>query len=117
MARYHRLLVWKLAMDVLSLVIEDLPHFRGEAEMRNQLKAAARSTVANICEGSEAGSKPEFRRFLAMARGSNTEVQAWYEIAQASRVLEQERCAYVVDRIDHCGRSLTRLLRSFGGGG
>ena len=71
MARYHRLQIWHRAMRVLEEVSQDIPTLRGEADLRDQIKRAARSTVANICEG-EAGEAVGFRRPWAGAGPART---------------------------------------------
>ena len=116
MARYHRLQIWHRAMKVLEEVSKDLPKFRGEADLRDQIKRAARSTVANICEGSETRSDREFRRYLVIARASNAEVQSWYEMAQIAGLLDGDRVAAVIAEIDYCGRSLSRFIATLAAG-
>ena len=83
---------------------------RGEADLRDQIRRSARSVVANFCEGSESRSDAEFARYVGIARASNTEFQAWYEILGATGMVSTDRLEEMVDRIDHVGRSLSRLL-------
>ena len=112
MARYHSLHIWHRAMEVLKLISEDLKRFRGEADIRDQIKRPARSTVANIAEGSGCDTKAGFRRYLVIARSSNNEVQNWYEISVVSGIIPEIRAKMVIDRIDFCGRTLSRFIRS-----
>ena len=74
MARYHRLRIWHLAIEIIGLVQEDLPHLRGEADLRDQIKRSSRSMATNIAEGSERRTDREFRHFLDIARGSAVEL-------------------------------------------
>lgn len=110
MARYHRFQIWNRAMKVLAEVSQDVSKLRGESDLRDQIKRAARSTVANICEGSEMRSDKELRRYLVIARASNAEVQAWYEMALVAGLLNEQRVAAVIAEIDYCGRSLSRFI-------
>ena len=47
--------------------------------LADQVRRASKSICANLAEGfgRQAGSKPEFRRFLTMAIGSADEMQVW----------------------------------------
>ena len=56
--------------------------FHKDAALRDQLRRAAVSSMANIAEGFERGSKREFGRFLYMARGSAGEVRSHLYVAK-----------------------------------
>jgi four helix bundle protein len=51
--------------------------------LADQLRRASKSICANLAEGfgKQACSKPEFRRFIAMAIGSSDEMQIWLKYA------------------------------------
>lgn len=55
--------------------------FTRDFELRNQIRRAAGSSMHNIAEGFDAGSDPEFARFLKMARRSASEVQSQLYLA------------------------------------
>ena len=83
MARYHSLRIWKQSMALVQETQRDIKMLRGEADMRDQMKRSSRSIVANICEGAERRTDREYRQFLVIARGSASELLAWYEMVHA----------------------------------
>jgi four helix bundle protein len=109
MARFHKLRIYHLAMDILKATHAVLPQFRGYGELRDQMKRSSLSVVSNICEGSERQSSREFRHFLSIARASNAELEAQWHIAEALELVPAERVAKVVGQMDHLGRMLTRF--------
>jgi len=76
--RFEDLQSWQkarqLANRIYDLTMADA--FAKDFELRNQIRRAAGSVMHNIVEGFDAGSDPEFARFLRMARRSASEVQS-----------------------------------------
>ena len=76
--RFEDLQSWQKAR-ILANEIYDLStdgNFSKDYELRNQIHRAAGSAMHNIVEGFDAGTNPEFIRFLRMARRSASEVQS-----------------------------------------
>jgi len=81
---YRDLKVWQRAFE-LSVVIYRLTAGFPREELfglTSQLRRAGVSTPSNIAEGYGRGSKGEYKQFLAIARGSNLEVQTQLAIAK-----------------------------------
>ncbi len=116
MARHHQFRIWPLALAIITLAHEDLQRLRGEADLRNQIKRSSRSIAANIAEGAGRRTDRDFRYFLSIARGSVAELGSWYEMLGALGFIDDARLALVVDRCDHLGRSLSRLIARLAGG-
>jgi four helix bundle protein len=91
--RFEDLQVWQKARQ-LTNAIDDLaskPRFASDSYLRNQIRSAAGSVMHNIAEGFDAGSAPEFTRFLKMARRSASEVQSeWYQALDRKYITEEE---------------------------
>ena len=111
MARYHSLRVWKLALEIVKQTHLDIKSLRGEADLRDQMKRASKSVVANICEGAERRTDKEYRHFLSIARGSASELMAWYEMLEAIGHITSERLLVMTDLIDHVLKSLSRFIQ------
>src|SRR5262245_2817801 len=52
------------------------PSFNRDWELRDQMRGAAISAMANIAEGFDSGSSKEFMRFLRISRRSSSELQS-----------------------------------------
>jgi four helix bundle protein len=80
---YRDLKVWQRAIQ-MTLAIYRLSTDFPKEEMfglTSQIRRAGVSVPSNIAEGYGRGSKGEYKQFLAMARGSNLEVQTQLFIA------------------------------------
>jgi four helix bundle protein len=87
MARAHGfedLRIWQAARELVRLIymLTSNQGFYKDATLRDQLRRAAVSSMANIAEGFERGSRREFVRFLYMARGSAGEVRSHLYVAK-----------------------------------
>ena len=89
--RFEELGVWQKSRD-LSLAIyriTDNGAFRRDFGLRDQIRRAAVSVMSNIAEGFERYSRSEFRQFLAIARGSASEVRSQLHLARGLNYLDQ----------------------------
>ena len=84
---FRDLKVWQRAMQLTVAIYRLTKDFPREEQygLTAQIRRSAVSIPSNIAEGQGRASTGEFRQFLAIARGSNCEVQTQLEIA---RVLE-----------------------------
>jgi four helix bundle protein len=109
MAKFTTLRVWHQSRVLLHLVSAATRDMRSEGDLKSQLRRAAISVVSNIAEGSERGSDRDFRRFLAIARGSTAEVEAQAMIAADLACLDQAVSSAIIDQCERIGRMITRL--------
>ncbi len=81
---FENLKVWQLARELVRSIylLTDRQGFSKDRALRDQLRRAAISSMANIAEGFEWGSKRDFVRFLYMARGSAGEVRSHLYVAK-----------------------------------
>lgn len=63
--------------------------------LKDQLRRSAVSIMSNIAEGFGRAGDREFNRFLAIARGSATEVQSLLYVALDAKYLSQESFIYI----------------------
>jgi four helix bundle protein len=109
-ARFEDLLAWQKA-KVLCLAIYRVTgsgRFARDFGLRDQIQRAAVSVMSNIAEGFDRNSRPEFARFLAIARGSAGEVRSQLYLArELGYVGEEEAGALLSDCLE-----VTRILVS-----
>lgn len=76
--RFEDLECWQLARELTRKIysISGKGPFAKDFELRGQIRDAAGSSMHNSAEGFDAGSNPEFVRFLRIAQRSSTEVKS-----------------------------------------
>jgi four helix bundle protein len=82
---FRELQVWQRAMQLAVAIYRLTSDFPREElyGLTAQIRRSAVSIPSNIAEGQGRLTTGEFRQFLAIARGSNCEVQTQLEIARA----------------------------------
>ncbi|MBA3685019.1 MAG: four helix bundle protein [Planctomycetes bacterium] len=116
MARFTGLKVWQEARELVRAVSSASDAMRSEGDLKSQMRRAAISVASNIAEGAERGSDREFRRFLAMAKGSAAELEAQAMIAEDAQCLHAQVAHDIIARADRVGRMLNRLMAHIGSG-
>ena len=81
-------------------------------ELASQLRRAATSVPLNIAEGAGRDSKPDFRRFLIIARGSLIELDTILLLAERLGYLTVQQADTALIQVDHIAALLNGLLRS-----
>ncbi len=81
--RFEDIEAWQLARQLTRKVYEltKKPPFSKDYGLKDQIRAAAGSSMHNIAEGFDAETTPEFIRFLSYAQRSCTEVQSELYVA------------------------------------
>jgi four helix bundle protein len=76
--RFEDLQSWQKARRLANRVydLSRQTRFARDFNLRGQIQDAAGSVMHNIAEGFDAGTRPEFIRFLKIARRSASEVQS-----------------------------------------
>jgi four helix bundle protein len=76
--QFEDLHVWQDARQMVALVYADSKArvFNQDFGLRDQIRRAAVSTMSNIAEGFERGTRKEFVQFLSIAKASNGEVRS-----------------------------------------
>ncbi|HVU85873.1 MAG TPA: four helix bundle protein [Pirellulales bacterium] len=111
---FRDLTAWQRAMDLAEAIYvqtSGFPHHETFG-LRSQLRRAATSLPSNIAEGQGRRSRREFRRFLAIACGSLSEVETQILLAERLKYLTPEATADLTDKCAEVGRLLNGLLRS-----
>ena len=108
--RFEDLGVWQKARDLAVAVyrITQDGRFARDFGLRDQIRRAAVSVMSNIAEGFDRYSRPEFRNFLSIARGSASEVRSQLHLALALGYITQSE----FDRLNELCWEIARMLGS-----
>jgi four helix bundle protein len=109
---FRDLEVWQMAMELTTVVYRLTQGFPREEVfgLSAQLRRSAISIPSNIAEGQGRLNTREFRQFLAIARGSNFELQTQLEIARTLGFGDPKVLEHAEDLSHRIGKMLFKLL-------
>ncbi|MBM3179311.1 MAG: four helix bundle protein [Chloroflexi bacterium] len=90
--RFEDLQSWQKARQLTNLIYDLTEHSKFSKDLRlsGQIQDAAGSVMHNIAEGFDAGTNPEFIRFLKISRRSASEVQSELYLALDRNYITQD---------------------------
>lgn len=115
--KFEEIQAWQKARLVASLVYELTAenHFARDFGLRDQIRRASVSIMANIAEEHGRRSDKEFANFLNMARGSASEVQSHLYVALDLKYINHDSFSKLYDLLEEISRmtmALSQRLRS-----
>jgi len=104
---------WKKARELTKVIYEVTSQGQlvTDFALKDQLRRASISIMANIAEGFEREGNKEFRQFLAMAKGSAGEVKALLYVALDAKFLPLEKVNNIIVLADETSLLLAGFLR------
>lgn len=118
MKDYKELMVWQKSMLLVEEVYR-LVRFLPREEiygLSDQMRRAAVSIPSNIAEGNARESEKDFSRFLAIAQGSNAEIETQLLICERLGYIpteELQKACQLNEEIAKMLRSLISRLKSY----
>lgn len=93
--RFEDLQSWQKARQLANSIYDlaERPKFAKDFHLKGQIQDAAGSIMHNIAEGFDAGTNPEFIRFLKISRRSASEVQSELYLALDRKYINQTELA------------------------
>jgi four helix bundle protein len=90
--RFEDMQSWQKARQLTNLIYDltEHPQFCKDFRLSGQIQDAASSVMHNIAEGFDAGTNPEFIRFLKISRRSASEVQSELYLALDLKYINQD---------------------------
>ena len=120
MSKFHKfeeIQAWQKAYDVTLLIYKitgDI-NFSKDYGLKDQIRRASVSIMANIAEGHGRRTSVEFANFLNIARGSAAEVQSHLYVALGLNYIEQKDFDEIYQKLTEISRmtlSLAQYLRT-----
>lgn len=111
---YHQLQIWHKSRSLIVLIYQITEKFpKSELfGLTSQIRRAAISVLLNIVEGDRRRSRKEFIRFLDIADGSLTEVEACLEIASDLHYLSDEELKSVEEMRGELAAMLSGFIKA-----
>ncbi|WP_009959514.1 four helix bundle protein [Verrucomicrobium spinosum] len=108
---FEELEVWKRSAR-LGVAVLQLADTLTLYALRDQMARSAISIASNIAEGSERDSDKEFRRFLAIAKGSAAELRTQLYLGQRAGLLTAESAAPLIREAKEVSSMIQGLILS-----
>ncbi len=117
--RFEDLICWQKARKLANTIhgLTRHPEFAKDFRLRDQILDAAGSVMHNIAEGCDAGTDPEFIRFLKMSRRSASEIQSELYLALDRKYIaegELSEMYALADEVKEVINGLIAYLRKSG---
>lgn len=109
---FRDLLVWRKSMQMVVDVYRATEVFPGREihGLTAQIRRAAVSIPSNIAEGQSRSSTRDFRQFLCVSRGSNSELQTQLEISNRLGMIDGEETGLLLRQSTEVGKMLNSLI-------
>lgn len=111
--KFEELDIWKRSRQLTKLIykVTCIEEFSKDWALRDQIRRAAISVMSNIAEGFDAGSKPEFSRFLSISRRSLSEVQSQLYVALDQSYISSIEFNSLYNEAEEIRRMITGFIK------
>ena len=114
--KFEEIIAWQKARDITLQVYRTTAngHFAKDFGLRDQIRRASVSIMANIAEGHRRRTNSEFANFLNLARGSVAEVQSHLHVAVGLDYVSEDQFKQMYQQLDEVSKmtlSLAQYLR------
>jgi len=111
--QFEDIQAWQKARQATRLIYEITTdsHFAKDYGLRDQIRRASVSIMANIAEGFGRHSDKEFANFLNIAHGSISEVQSHLYVALDLTYIDQDSFAKLYNLLDEVSRMTLALAQ------
>jgi four helix bundle protein len=114
--QFEELEVWKRSSRLAVSILELVDGIKLYA-LRDQMARCCISVPSNIAEGAERESNREFRRFLAIAKGSAGELRTQLYIGVRAGIFKSEEVNPLIQEAKEVSSMIEGLRKRLGGGG
>ncbi len=106
--RFEDLIAWQKARELTKNIykVTKIGEFLKDYGLRDQIRRASVSIMANIAEGFERGGRSEFHQFLVIAKGSCAELRSQMYVALDAEHISVE----TFQSLDGLAKETSRLI-------
>ena len=117
--RFEDIEGWQMARELTRMAYRATKNdgFKRDFELRDQIRAAAGSSMHNIAEGFDGGSHAEFAKFLSYAQRSCAEVQSQLYIALDENYVSQQEFNMIYEQASQTKRKIGAFIKYLKGKG
>lgn len=110
--RFEDMSAWQKARELTRGIYKAsaVGVFSKDFGLRDQLRRAAISVMANIAEGFDRGGTKEFIQFLSTAKGSASEIKSHLYVALDQGYVDQANFTHMYEMADEIGKMLRGLM-------
>jgi four helix bundle protein len=110
--RFEDIQAWLRARSLTNNIydITKKASFSKDYQLRDQIRRASISIMANIAEGFGGKSKKEFANFLNMAHGSSAEVQSHLYVSLDQNYINQDEFVVLHAEVDEVSRMIQGFM-------
>ena len=111
--RFEDLEVWQRAKDLTNLIYKYSTDgsFSRDFGLRDQMRRASVSIMANIAEGFESQTQAMFIKYLGHAKGSAGELRAQLYLAKDQGYISEESFSEMFSLSEICSKQLARFVQ------
>lgn len=111
--RFEDIQAWQKARELTNLVYAATNNesFSKDFRLKDQFRASSTSVMANIAEGYDSGSDPEFIRFLNYARRSASETQSHAYVAHDQGYISESEFAALYQLATEAKKLINGFIR------
>jgi four helix bundle protein len=112
--RFEDFIAWPKARELTAIVYRatEQGKFQKDYGLRDQMRRASVSIMANIAEGFERGRSSEFHQYLSVAKASCAELRSHLYVALDAQYLQREDFNVLKSHAEEAGRVLGGLRAS-----
>ena len=110
--RFEEIEAWRKARDLVNQIYmhSNEGMFSRDFGLRDQIRRAGISIMANIAEGYERSGTGEFLQFLAIAKGSAAEVRSHLYVALDQGYLDRKTFDNLCAEVQGTARMISKLM-------
>jgi four helix bundle protein len=111
--RFEDIEAWQKARELARVVYQRTKNgqFSRDYGLRDQMRRAGVSIMANIAEGFSRRSNKEFCQFLFIAKSSAAELQSHAYVALDQAYIEKSDFEKIYESLDHTSRMISNLIK------